>query len=342
MPFKLVDPTPGKTPFFYVRGTHKGVYMDRSTKETQRAKAQAKLKRWRDEIDAGDHVKAGEPSFGDAVVMYLAAHGEERFLGAITDRIGGVALRTVDQQVIDALAIELYPEATNATRNRQVYTPVNAVLRHAGVNLGLRRPKGALGRAKTAWMTPAQAESIVGAAYRLDPEFGLLLEVLLYTGMRLSEALVQFTCEGYEPGAEIATLARTKNDDPRGVFIPPSLAASLAGHPRGLDRKGPVFRFRKNGRLYTLLARAKEASGCGDVTFHQFRHTWATWMRRYGGLDAKGLQGTGAWRDEKSASRYAHVVVSEEARKAMLLPTVNVERTRVKSAKSERKTPKSQ
>ena len=24
------------------------------------------------------------------------------------------------------------------------------------------------------------------------------------------------------------------------------------------------------------------------VNFHTFRHTWATWMRRYGGLDAKG------------------------------------------------------
>lgn len=334
MPFKLVDPIAGKTPYFYVRGTHKGVYMDRSTKETQRAKAQAKLKRWRDEIDAGDYVRAGEPSFGDAVVGYLAAHGEDRFLAPITDRIGGLTLRTVDQGVIDALAVELYPEATNATRNRQVYTPVNAVLRHAGINIGLRRPKGALGRAKTEWMTQAQATAILSAAYRIDPEFGLLLETLLYTGMRLSEALTQFTCEGYEPGAEIATLARTKNDDPRGVFIPPHLAAALAAHPRGLDRKGPVFRFRKNGRLYTLLARAKKASGCDGVTFHQFRHTWATWMRRYGGLDAKGLQGTGAWRDEKSASRYAHAVASEEARKAALLPAVNVERTGGKSAET--------
>jgi hypothetical protein len=37
------------------------------------------------------------------------------------------------------------------------------------------------------------------------------------------------------------------------------------------------------------------------VTFRTFCHTCATWMRRYGGLDTKGLVGTGRWRDEQSA-----------------------------------------
>ncbi|WP_436798696.1 hypothetical protein [Mesorhizobium escarrei] len=43
-------------------------------------------------------------------------------------------------------------------------------------------------------------------------------------------------------------------------------------------------------------------------------------MRGYAGLDTRGLVGTGRWKDEKSAARYEHVVVSEEARKADLLP----------------------
>ena len=57
------------------------------------------------------------------------------------------------------------------------------------------------------------------------------------------------------------------------------------------------------------------------TAFHVFRHTYATWMRRFGGLDTKGLLATGAWKDRKSADRYEHVVVSEDARKAALLPT---------------------
>ena len=43
-------------------------------------------------------------------------------------------------------------------------------------------------------------------------------------------------------------------------------------------------------------------------------------MRRYSGLDTKGLVGTGRWRDEQSASRYQRIVVSEESARAELLP----------------------
>jgi integrase len=83
-----------------------------------------------------------------------------------------------------------------------------------------------------------------------------------------------------------------------------------------------VFRFIKCGRLYTLMGKAKKDAGAdlGFVTFHVLRHTWATWMRRYAGLDLQGLVATEAWADPASAARYAHVVASEESRKAALLP----------------------
>ncbi|MBU2533294.1 MAG: hypothetical protein KKB37_11175 [Alphaproteobacteria bacterium] len=45
-------------------------------------------------------------------------------------------------------------------------------------------------------------------------------------------------------------------------------------------------------------------------------------MRRYAGLDAKGLVDTGAWKDMKSAARYAHSVVTEEAKRADQLPAL--------------------
>jgi integrase len=84
-----------------------------------------------------------------------------------------------------------------------------------------------------------------------------------------------------------------------------------------------VFRFRKGGHLYSLLKVAAFRAGIGlpeRSAFHIFRHTYATWMRRYAGLDTRGLVGTGAWKDAKSAERYSHVVVSEEARRAEMLP----------------------
>jgi hypothetical protein len=56
--------------------------------------------------------------------------------------------------------------------------------------------------------------------------------------------------------------------------------------------------------------------------FHIFRHTYGSWMRRYGRVDPKGLVATGAWKSEQSASRYAHAVVSEEAQKSDMLPKI--------------------
>ena len=46
-------------------------------------------------------------------------------------------------------------------------------------------------------------------------------------------------------------------------------------------------------------------------------------MRRYGGLDTKGLLATNNWRDELSASRYQQrAVTSEEWQRVELLPAV--------------------
>jgi hypothetical protein len=46
-------------------------------------------------------------------------------------------------------------------------------------------------------------------------------------------------------------------------------------------------------------------------------------MRRYASLDVQGLLAIDRWKDAASARRYQHVVVSEESRKAELLPVEN-------------------
>ena len=158
---------------------------------------------------------------------------------------------------------------------------------------------------------------------RLDVEFGALLVLLCYTGLRLSEAL----------GIEIDLLRlrenfiyvrRTKNAEPRAVHIPKRVIDRLQAIPAGLNRPGArLFRFHKSGHLYSLLTAAAARASITlpeRQAFHLLRHTYGTWMRRYGGLDTRGLVGTGAWKDRKSAERYEHVVTSEEARRSDLLP----------------------
>ncbi|MGD0026740.1 MAG: tyrosine-type recombinase/integrase, partial [Xanthobacteraceae bacterium] len=218
-----------------------------------------------------------------------------------------------------------YPGRSAATVNRQLYTPVSAILRRAGIALPLRRPKGSAGTKATGWLWPEEAGRLFDQARALDGEFAALLILLCYTGMRLGEALRLGTGQ-IKIDEAFAYLPKTKNAEPRAVFLPRVVVEELKAHPRGLDRPGEtLFRFHKSGHLYSLLAAAAASAGVTlppRQAFHLFRHTYATWMRRFAGLDTRGLVGTGAWKDRKSAERYEHVVVSEEARRAALLPVV--------------------
>lgn len=340
MPLKLKPPRPGKSPNWSIRGTYLGVRVDRTAGTPVEATARQILAAIKRDIERGRLAPAVEPqaaerTFADAALTYLKSGGDSRYLGTF-DPVrmvwtGGVIsclvdqpLSAIDQQMIDECAVALYPAGSAMTRNRQVYTPISSVLKHAGVDFKIRRPKGWRGKQRVDWMQPDQAYRMWKAATGIDREFAILLAFLLYTGARLNEALA-LTCDRLMLDEAFAYLPQTKNEDPRGVHLPPDVVAELANHPRGLDRgRQKVFRFRKCGRLYTLMAKVKKAAGpdVEFVTFHIFCHTWATWMRRYAGLDTRGLVGTGRWRDLKSASRYEHVVASEESRRADLLPTL--------------------
>lgn len=339
MPLKLKPPRHGKTPNWSIRGTYLGVRVDESTGTANEALAKQILAAKRREIErsvTAPPVAKSEhtgPTFVEAAVAYMEGGGDGKYLGKWDDdarlwvggvltRLGDHLLSEITQQEIDKAAVGLYPTGSAATRNRHVYTPVSAVLKHAGMDFKIKRPKGWRGQARVDWLQPEQAFRLLKAAGQKDPEFGVFLTFLLYTGCRLNEAL-SLTCDKLLLNEAFAYFPKTKNDDPRGVHLPPILVAALANHPRGLDRANQkVFRFRKCGRLYTFMGDVKKAAG-PDVefaTFHTFCHTWATWMRRYGKLDTRGLVGTGRWRDQKSASRYEHVVASEESTRADLLP----------------------
>jgi integrase len=325
MPLKLIPPRAGKTPYWSVRGTHLGVYVDKSTKLATKAKAAKLLAAWRDDIERDQFAKPGEATFLTAAVAYMEAGGERTYMAPLLEHFGETPLRRIDQAAIDGAALKLYPEASPATRNRQVYTVVSAVLKRAGIERPLRRPKGSQGQQRTDWLWPEQAFALFKSADEIDAEFGVFLRLLCYTGLRLSEALnLRWNDVRLDEG--FAYVGKTKSGDPRAVFLTPGVVDILGQHratqPQHIkDRIGErVFRFTKSGRLYHLLRVSKAAANLPRVGFHVMRHTWATWMRRYAGLDTKGLMGTGAWRDHKSASRYEHVVVSEESARAAMLP----------------------
>jgi integrase len=344
MPLDLKPPRPGKTTNYYIRGTYLGVAVDESTRTSVEALARQILNKKKRQIERGElsepaTVTPTGPTFLSAAVAYIENGGESRFLGQYDEKTEGWSgliahfgekpLSEIDQAAIFEAAKKLLPRGTPPTWNRQIFTPISAVLKSAGIKAEIARPKGWRGSKATTWLRPEQAFALFKAADAKDREFGIFIRTLAYTGMRLSEC-TGMTLDKLELSESFAYVPTTKNGDPRGVHLPPVIVAQLANHPRGLDRKGQrVFRFRKCGRLYTWLQEVLDAAEIDlppRVGFHVLRHTWGTWMRRYGKLDTRGLVGTGAWKDEKSAARYEHVVVTEEARRANRLPVENGKR----------------
>jgi integrase len=342
MPLKLVPPRKGKSRNFTIRGSYLGVAINKSSGTDRRSVARAILAKLERAIENGEYpprqVAAGsERTFLKAAVEYMEAGRPPRYVARLIKHFGATSVTQIDQVAIDAAAVELFPNATPGTRNACVYTPVSAILRHAGVEIKLRRPKGAKGRVITDWLRPEDAAGIVQAADNVEAEFGLLLRFLLFTGLRLGEVLaVRWSDIDLESGT--AWVTREKGGIASDVRMRDDLRARMASHgPQEPHRR--VFRFHQGGDLKHKLMRAKLAylglpcparrptgwrqppNRLAWVNFHTFRHTFATWMRR-AGIDVQGLVATGNWRDPRSAARYAHVVPREEWKRVDDLPSV--------------------
>lgn len=348
MPLKLVAPRQGKSPNWSIRGTYLKVHVDRSTGTDRKAVARQTLRNIERSIERGEYPARkpapDAPTFLSAAVAYMKAGRQRRYVARLIERFGETPLSDIDQSAIDAAALALFPNPSTApsTRNSGVYTPMSAILHHAGIKIVVKRPKGAKGRVVTDFLSPNDAFALIAEAESFDPELALLLKFLLYTGVRLGEALALRWAD-VQVDINTARIRQTKNGDPRQLLLRQDLTAALDAHRPPGEAYGRVFRFHQGGWLKDQLLRSKLAA-CGLtppervrvkgvrrrvplhrlswVNFHTFRHTWATWMRRYCGLDEIGLMATGNWRDARSARRYAHAVARDEWSKVEMLPSI--------------------
>lgn len=329
MSLKLYGPIPGKTTNYRIRGSLLGVRVDRST-GTGNAKLAEKIlrdeiRRIEDETMRGP-VKPKGKTFGEGVKSYVLGGGDKRFVAPLLNHFKDIELSEISQEMIDDAALALYPGSTPSTRNRQVYTVMSAILKANRINMPIARPKGWRGVKRTFFFEPAEVERLLVEASRQEPEFGLFLTFLFYTGLRLNEAL-SLQIRNLSLSEARAFIETTKNGLPRTVHLPVPLVAALANHPRGYDREGKVFRYLKGSRLYRRLDRAAVAAGVtipDGVSFHAFRHTYGAYLRRYGNLDTSGLVASGAWLSHDAARRYEHTDVSAAAKASESFPKIRI------------------
>jgi len=319
------------SPNWYLRGTVRGTAIFESTKTADRSAAEEiRIIREAEILRRSIHGERATATFLEGAVGYMEAGGERRYLAPLIDHFGSKPLAQIGQAEIDRAAHEIKPRASDATRNRQIHTPMVAVLNHAAKRgltefRRIERPRPPKGR--TAWLRPVEAERIIEAC---APHLRPLVIFMLGTGARVSEAV-------YLDWADVSLADRraafidTKNGESRGVPLNERVFLELANLPH---REGAVFR-RPDGRAYerrgdgggqikTAWAGACKRAGFADKLVyvgadgkkkirwkpryrpHDCRHTWATWF--YGAThDVRGLMELGGWKSERMVFRYTHV-----------------------------------
>ncbi len=335
MPLKLVHRP--KSPYWIMRGTVRGISIEESTGTTDKAVAEEiRAKREAEILTESVYGKSITVTFAHAVADYLEhGSGAKRFMQPVLDHFGTTLLRQIDQHAIDTAAKKLFPKAGPATRNRQVYTPISAVLHHAASKGWcpkpvIARPKQPEGKVR--WIKPDEADKLIDAcAVHLRP----LVVFMLYTGARTGEAL-WLDWSDVDLAKRQVTFPKTKNGEPRSVPLHPRVIDELSKLTR---RTGDVF-LTNRGKSYTKpdpdddadtsagtrirngFKGACDRAGIVDFTPHCCRHTWATWHYQMN-RDLTRLQELGGWKSIEMVLRYAHVNVEHHADSINALPWGN-------------------
>lgn len=207
--------------------------------------------------------------------------------------------------------------ALNATINREVVTPVSAIVHAGGLERRFRRYKEPSGRVR---VDPPETVAVFLEA--LPERYARKLKKGGEGPARFPRALALFVlcCNArrndafmldwldVDLGRSQAHLRHTKNGEPRSVHLPAVVVAALADLPH---REGRVFQYRsiftinKDWQVARKIA-AKTHPRLADLSPHGARHLFASWARQQG-ADLKKLMDMGGWKDVKSVLRYQHV-----------------------------------
>ena len=248
-------------------------------------------------------------TFKEAADSYVLCGGEGRFLPRILAAVGERDVTTISPMEARALALTLYPDASNGTRNRQALTPIRSVLYHAH-ELGWRIP------ARIRPFLAPKIRQVVPANRRWMETFvdqcdndGLhhvaaLVLFMNLTGARVSEA-IRLVGQDVDLIRKTALLRKTKTDTNSVRFMPDHLVERI--RDLNVTPEARVFRYTSrysvNERIKAVCLRA----GIPNKSSHVVgRHSFATNALNMG-VGVRQAMDAGGWKSSVVfLETYAH------------------------------------
>lgn len=311
------------SPFWIARGTIAGRRIERSTKRSNKHDARALLPALIAEATI-DQLGPDGLRFDQALAMYLDAHPAARFVEQLAGYFQTMPVAEITLTEMRRAANLLYPDAAAATVQRQLYTPVKAILNFAAdeelcAPPRFRALKG-ISRKRTTFFLPAEAERMITAlAAHRHRHFAVLATFLFGQGSRLGETLC-LEWQDVSLGDRLAILRNTKSGQERRLHLVDRAIAALSTI-RPADAAGRVFRRSDGGPFTTGTAAGGQirsqwqaactAAGIDAATHtpHVCRHSWATWFYAQT-RDVLALKDAGGWASHEY-QRYTKLATEE-------------------------------
>ena len=250
-------------------------------------------------------------TFNDAAQSYIQSGGEARYAAKLCEHLGHRPVADITAMEVRSAAFELFPNASPATRNRQVITPARAILYHAH-EMGWRM----IARIR---MFPAPRKKVTVPASRrwmerfieqCDkdglPHLAACVLMMNMTGARVSEA-VNLRGEDVNLAARTAILVKTKTSTNSKRFLPDVLIERIRA--LGLEPGVRVFRYKCR---FSVNERIKAVCDRADLPYKSShtvgRHAFAT-NALNAGVSVRVAMDAGGWKSSSIfLETYAHTI----------------------------------
>lgn len=267
---------------------------DKREAEDIAAKHEARVRR------AAIHGAEAVLTFTDAVGLYVDSGKSDRFLAPLLRKLGKRLVSSISGPEVRKIAKELYPKAAPATLNRQVVTPMRAVINHAA-DAGFSKPITIKRFKEEKVSRPAGSkewiEAFCKAAKKLDmPETAAVARFMFETATRVSEAC-RLHWDDVDLQAGTAKLIRTKTT-PRKVFLTRTMVIDLAN----IRSRYPelVFGAANRSTIKKRIDKVIREAGLVRLTSHELgRHGFATEMIVRNDIDVATTADHGGWRSRR-------------------------------------------